>query len=271
MELDIKDLQKIELNILTEIDKVCRENNLKYFLIGGTLLGAIRHGGFIPWDDDIDIGMPREDYEKFISIANEKLPKHLKLQCHKNTKRFPYAFAKVIDTRTAIVEKELNFQTGLYVDIFPFDGVPENKFIRKMHFRYVYFLRRIFTAYFMDDKIIVEKKGRVYLYLIKLMRKIVNIDKVFSRLDNTLKKYTYKESKFVCNYLGAYFERETVPKDSIGKLKDIIFEGKKFMSMEKPEDFLKNAYGDYMKLPPVEKRKSHHDFEIIKIDMRIIE
>lgn len=124
----LRKLQLVELEIANEIKRVCVENNIKYFLESGTLLGAVRHGGFIPWDDDMDIGMMREEYEKFLKIAPEKLSSEFILQTWKNEKDYSLTFAKVRKSDTIFLEyefKDSSMHNGIWVDIFPYDSVPE--------------------------------------------------------------------------------------------------------------------------------------------------
>lgn len=127
----LRKLQLVELEIANEIKRVCVENNIKYFLESGTLLGAVRHGGFIPWDDDMDIGMMRDEYEKFLKIAPEKLSSEFILQTWKNEKDYSLTFAKVRKLDTIFLEyefKDSSMHNGIWVDIFPYDSVPEKKY-----------------------------------------------------------------------------------------------------------------------------------------------
>ncbi len=122
--------------ILQETDRSVRGHGLRYYLEGGTLLGAVRHGGFIPWDDDADISMPRPDYEEFIRHANEWLPPHFRLRCHLNDPDFPFYFAKIEDIRTTIVEGPTRPYTGgIFIDVFPIDGIPEDRKVRDRLYR----------------------------------------------------------------------------------------------------------------------------------------
>lgn len=124
---EIAELKEIQLGILREIDKLCKAYHLKYFMSDGTLLGAVRHKGYIPWDDDLDIWMPRKDYEKLEQIMNQEGSCY-KVVNHKNTKGYIYAFGKAVDTRTILKENiEVNCPMGIYVDIFPYDGLPGGK------------------------------------------------------------------------------------------------------------------------------------------------
>ena len=128
---DLRKAQLLMLKILKEIHNICVKNNIKYFLSDGTLIGAIRHNGFIPWDDDLDIGMLREDYEKFCSIAQEELPEEFVLQTQKTDKGYGLQFGKVILKNTIWIEKVAKNTkrdySGLYIDIFPYDKIPEDK------------------------------------------------------------------------------------------------------------------------------------------------
>ena len=129
----IEDIQKCILNILVAVDKVCRENGIRYWLSDGTMLGAVRHGGFIPWDDDADIAMPRPDYERFVKHADEWLPKPFELQTFEKDENCTSEFLKVIDGSTTLIERwSLNQVGGVYIDVCPIDGIPAQK--RKIYF-----------------------------------------------------------------------------------------------------------------------------------------
>ena len=124
-------LKQIELNLLVCFKEICEKHKLDYFLTGGTLLGAVRHKGFIPWDDDIDVGMPREDYETFLRVASSCLPDGIFLQTRKTDPEVPFNFAKLRDSRTTFIEtsiKDLDINHGVYIDIFPIDYFPASKF-----------------------------------------------------------------------------------------------------------------------------------------------
>ena len=125
---DIRPLQLRILKNLLAVDKVCKEHNLRYYIMAGTMLGAVRHKGFIPWDDDLDIGMPRADYDLLMANAKEWLPKPYEAVCAENDKEYPLPFAKVQDADTTLIERmHLKYLGGVYIDIFPLDGVPESR------------------------------------------------------------------------------------------------------------------------------------------------
>ena len=125
---DLRTFQLRLLDILTEVDKACQTHHIRYYLVAGTLLGAVRHKGFIPWDDDIDIAMPRPDYERFLRHAHEWLPAPLEVVAPEYTKHYPFAFAKVQDSHTTLLERrKLQYIGGLCIDIFPLDGLPSGQ------------------------------------------------------------------------------------------------------------------------------------------------
>lgn len=132
---DIRPLQLRILKNLLAVDKVCKEHNLRYYIMAGTMLGAVRHKGFIPWDDDLDIGMPRADYDLLMANAKEWLPEPYEAVCAENDKEYPLPFAKVQDANTTLIERmHLKYLGGVYIDIFPLDGVPESRMAQRMHF-----------------------------------------------------------------------------------------------------------------------------------------
>ena len=131
-DYNIKELQKCILNILLAVDKVCREHNIRYWLSDGTMLGAVRHGGFIPWDDDADIAMPRPDYQRFIEHGEEWLPAPFELQTFQKDENCTSAFLKVIDGSTTLIERwALNSIGGVYIDVCPIDGIPAQRWRRQ--------------------------------------------------------------------------------------------------------------------------------------------
>lgn len=126
-DYDIRPLQLRILKILLAVDKVCKEHGLRYYIMAGTMLGAVRHKGFIPWDDDLDIGMPRADYDLLMSHSKEWLPKPYEAVCAENDPNYPLPFAKIQDADTTLIERmHLKYLGGIYLDVFPLDGVPQS-------------------------------------------------------------------------------------------------------------------------------------------------
>ncbi|MGN1376374.1 MAG: phosphorylcholine transferase LicD, partial [Prevotella sp.] len=148
-EYDLKQLHGKILDILSAIDETCKKYNLRYYLIAGTMLGAVRHKGFIPWDDDADVCMPHSDYDKLIEHASEWLPKRYELICAENDKHYPQPFAKIQDSQTTLIEHaHLRYLGGVYVDVFPVDGMPDGKLAQRLHyFHYKHLCKLLYFTY----------------------------------------------------------------------------------------------------------------------------
>ena len=269
---DIKIIQDKILFILKEFISICEENNLTYYALGGTLLGAVRHKGFIPWDDDIDIGMPREDYEKFKKVAPDLLPSNYKF-LNEDTPGYKKAFSVIRDDSTKIImnySKE-ELVESLWIDVFPLDGMPSNKLKKKIHsFRYLYTRMMVQLSQF--NSLVNQKKENRPLTekVIIGFANAVNIEKIISftwaqkKYLQTIKKYSFNEA-FAGNYTGAYKLREIVPSDYFGQPVLLQFEDLKLSCPHKFREYLTAIYGaDYMQLPPEEKRVLHH-YKIISL------
>ena len=262
---ELKELQKIELEMLQEIDKICRHYHIRYYLAGGTLLGAVRHQGFIPWDDDIDIAMPREDYEQFIKIMSNKKHPIYKLLAIECTKGYPYTFAKVVDTRTRLVEeigKDLH-QMGVFIDIFPIDGMGNQKEKAMQRLMKIIRLRsRIWEAALKKDEI-KNKERNLKNQMIKSaangLIKIIGIKRCYHYMMKYVKQETFQDSKWIASAVGgAGIERELIERKYFDNMIEMEFEGKRFYAPEGYEKYLTNLYGDYMQMPPKEKRVASH-------------
>ena len=257
----LKKLHEVELSILCEIDRVCKENNINYYLDYGTLLGAVRHKGFIPWDDDIDISMLRNDYEKFIKIAPEKLKKGFILQHYSIDKNVVSYHAKVRKEGTLFIEeavRNIPVCHGIFVDIFPCDKISESKIFREIHYKKINIIRTIFISKDLSTSTSTQKKGLKIIYSIiraflHLMCKIFSKDFLYNLLNNAYQRYNDSNSCL----LSEGTKKATYPKSSIVPFKQIEFENKIFSCPNNTDEVLKHEYGNYMKLPPIDKRISH--------------
>lgn len=261
-EFDMNELKEIELNLLKELIRICKKYGLKYYLVGGSCLGAVRHGGFIPWDDDIDVGIPREDYTKFLQVAQGELPETVFLQTGETDNNYPMNFAKLRVSSTAFVEtslKRIDINHGVYIDIFPLDGYVDSKYSKLMNRIYT---RRINCEYFLPNSY-VGILHKVKNVLIKIL--YPNYRKVRNKRELLISKVPFGESSTVINYCGAWGEKEIMPKEYFGDGCVKFFEGLEVMIPEQYDLYLSNLYGDYMKLPPVEKRVPHHYCEVIDL------
>ena len=210
----LRELQLVELEILLEVDRVCRENGIEYFLDGGTALGAVRHGGFIPWDDDIDIGMTRENYEKFLEIAPEKLKNDYFLQTRKTDKKAPYMYAKVRKNGTVFMEwnkRNLDMHHGIYIDIFPYDNVPDDIKERNEYLAKCGRLYRLYLLRSTPDRDLPPQKSvkwailAVFRRLIHYTLKIVPMLWIENKIDQMFRKYNKADTKcLVCHMFNQY-------------------------------------------------------------------
>lgn len=265
-------LHRVDMEIVKNVIDICEKNNLEYFMLGGTMLGAIRHKGFIPWDDDIDLGLPRKDYDRFLEIAPKQLADNLKLVNYKNDSNYHYYITRILDVDTKVIEERIGNETEKYtnasIDIFPLDGTPNNKILRQIYFFRVLYHRALMSLCYkdsIDQKRKRSKKEKVLLWvMMKLpIEKMTTPYKQKEKIDKILKKQDFYNSKYVGNIMGAYRTKEIVPKEFYGKGKMYEFENIQMNGLELYDEYLKYTYGDYMKLPPEDKRKTH--FKIIEI------
>lgn len=253
MKYTMDDIHKIALSIVKEYLKICKKHNLKYYIIGGTFLGAVRHKGFIPWDDDVDIAMPRKDFEILMKVANDELPANLRLLTFYNDKNFRYYLPKIVDLNTEIVEKRfehLGEKSHIFIDIFPIDGTPNNTILRKIYYFRILF-NRMLVSYYYKDTMDKDRKRKLYekilIFIAKVLptKKIINPKKRLAKIDKLLKKQSYERSNYVGTIMGAYRTREIVPKKYFGTPTKYKFEDIYLTGPEMFEEYLTHIYGDY--------------------------
>ena len=261
--INSKILQSIQLDILSVTIETLQKHGINVYLIGGSCIGAVRHGGMIPWDDDIDIGLFRDDYENACEILRNELPEGYTWCDHLTEKEYPYNFGKVRKDNTAFVhggDAHLNIHHGIYIDVFPLDKVPADLNEFKSILRKVTGLRRKVDLKCMSYK----KHGKLrpiwQLPIIAAAHLLVNKQKVQSKLDALIKAFAdIKDTQYICNYFGVYGEREKIKSEWFGEGMEIMFESVSAIIPSDYDSYLTHVYGDYMKLPPEEKRVSHHD------------
>lgn len=257
----LKEMQSILLDILIHLDKVCRKHNLKYMMVDGTLLGAVRHKGFIPWDDDIDVWMPREDYDKLAQYVNADKSSPYRFQTPQNTKGFTYSYGKLVDTRTIVEEKvDIKMEMGLFIDVFPYDGLPKpgtkkyNKFLSKCMFLQRQRLASLFT--WEESKI--RRNNSAFGFFAWGVRKAVGCVRISRMIDKNARKYPVSGSEMVGCLGGGYMKNQMMEKEIVENITELEFEGYKLYAPKDYDRYLKKLYGDYMILPPIEKQKIQH-------------
>ena len=263
----LRRMQLLELEMVEELDRVCRKHNIKYSIDGGTLIGAVRHHGFIPWDDDMDIVMLREEYEKFKKVAHEMNPEVCYFQDHDVEPEYIWGYGKLRRTGTTFVrlgQEHLKCRTGIFVDVFPMDDVPKSLAGQMFVDFYCFCMRKILWA-----QVAKENETGFWKIWFKTLAKI-SPDWVFKRLQWLIKRSRNDSPNlvrvllFVSNgklhYKSPLKQRYGMPKKWLLELAEYDFEGKKFWGTKDYDSRLYYQYGDYMKLPPEEKRVSHIPF-----------
>ncbi len=263
-------LHQADLDIVKEVVALCDKHELKYYMLGGSMLGAIRHKGFIPWDDDIDLGMPRKDYEHFLEIAPAELSSNLKIVNYKTDSSYHYYITRVLDIDSKVMESRFESEgkyTNLSIDIFPLDGTPNNWLLRKWYCFWLMAHRAMASLHYKDVIVTKNRNWKEALILWVMMKlpteKMFNHHKQLDKCDKMLKKYPMEKSNFTGNMMGAYKTRELIPTSWYGESSFYDFEGLKLRGIKEYDLYLKQLYGDYMQLPPEDKRKIH--FELIEI------
>lgn len=262
----LKLLQKMELNIAMEIVRLCQKHDIEYFIVSGTMLGAVRHKGFIPWDDDMDIGMLRDHYDKFLSIAEGELPPHLRLITFQNTPEYRHYLSRVVDTETIVREEHLpegEDRTHISVDVYPIDGLPNNPLRREIFYLRVLYHKTLLLLSYPSAIDRQRRRGlaeRIILFIMRCVpvHRLTTPYRQMCILDRLLRSNDVYQSKDIGQILGEYRRKEIVPAECFGKGASYAFEGQMLRGVEKYHEYLSCMYGDYMTLPPPEKRKHHY-------------
>lgn len=258
-KMTLEDVQRSELDMLKHFIKICEANGLRYYLAGGTLLGAIRHNGFIPWDDDIDVLMPRPDYDRLQTLAKEVKTDRFYLASHE-LKNLNYPFCKIFDMDTQIDKTFDHDETeqNLWIDIFPLDGLPaDDKEVSRI-FRKSLAMRKCLNIQRSQDG---QAKSKIKLFLKPIMKRIfsvfLGIEKTVTKIDEFARRYDFDSYEYTGGIVWGYGPQERmIKKDYIEPVK-VKFEDIEVNAPGCYKEYLTGLYGDYMTLPPVEKRVTH--------------
>lgn len=265
---NLRKLQLKELEILKEFIRICEENNFKYYVLGGTFLGAVRHQGFIPWDDDIDVALPREDYERFINIAQKQENEHYGItnkKIMKGKRDYYYFYCKFIDKQVNVVEKQFQEEsTNAWIDVMAIDDFPNGKIKKFILEKKMLWYRLCMGLY--NIQFVRKKENRPFIekVIIKIGKKIdvgsfINPEKVLKDISNSFNKVDKKQSKEAGTIFGSYGMKELVKKEYWGNGKKYKFEDIYVIGPEKAKEYLTHIYGaDFMEIPPIEKRATYH-------------
>lgn len=271
---NIEKIQTIDLDNLKILLRLFEKYNLRYYMLGGTFLGAIRHKGFIPWDDDIDIGMPRDDYEKFCKEYFKELPDYLIIENYKTNPEYRYYITRLLDTRTKVIElrnKKIQDYTYIAIDIFPLDGMPDNFFVRYFRIYNILFHKMLISLSYIDTVDKKRKRNFFENFLIGIGERIrfsrlIDPNKEKEKINYLLQKNSFENSTYISNIMGAYREKEVMPKDIFQEGHSYLFSGVKLNGPVNYDEYLKRLYGDYMKIPSESEIESKNHYELLSGD-----
>lgn len=251
------EIKKIELEILVSLSTFCKQNNIYYTLAGGTLLGAIRHKGFIPWDDDVDIVLPRKEYDKFLELTKiNKIANQIEV-IRPGDKDYYLPYAKVCDTKTVIDENGNLTNHGIWIDVFPLDNFPNNTVITKLWL----YKSRILRAIIISMTSNLHNKNFSFKTISKsffsVIANIVGKNKIVQKANKNARIFNSTKSKFIGGALWGYGIGERMKEEAYLKPEIVKFEGYNFNAPSCWDEYLKGLYGDYLVLPDEDKRKTH--------------
>lgn len=258
-------LQRIQLDMLKECMRICDELRLTCFLVCGSALGAVKYGGFIPWDDDLDIAMRREEYEIFIHKASAMLPSHLFLQNYHTDPCFPRIYSKLRNSNTTYVEKgvaKLPIHHGVYIDIFPLDGYPDNKSAQLV-------LEKKKSCYKRQLGCALQMERGWKSWLLCRWNRVLGYHKriaqVASKYDSMISSIPTMNSVLLCNHGNWQGKMEYASREQYGEGTWAIFEGLKVRVPERYDEYLTQKYGDWRAELPPERQVGHHYYEIMDL------
>ena len=254
----MEELRKKQIEMLQIFKNICDKHNLTWFCVCGTALGAVKYGGYIPWDDDLDVALPREDYEKFLSVAPSYLPQNIFLQNYKTDKHFPHPFSKLRNSDTTFIEygdAHLDMNHGIYIDVFPLDGYPEDKSeIKKLRQKKKILQWLFFCALNNDGKFKIKVRNRV----LRALGFHKRTHRSLARFEKIISQYKTENSEIWCNHGNWQGELEYAAREQYGKGAAATFEGVDVIIPEDYDAYLTQKYGDWRSDPPIEKQKTHH-------------
>lgn len=259
--------KRILIDILDEVVDVCKKNNFKYYLGYGTVLGAVRHKGFIPWDDDIDVIMPRKDYDFLIQNGDNLFKGKYQLSFYGKTPKYYYDFVKIERTDTTLIERiDPLYVGGLYVDIFPLDNVPSIQEDEKM----ITPVKKFFFKDYQKFCVMPLKRNFFIKWILpRIGRMLCPINTKLAECDAIASQYRNEKTAYIRDFHTTYVDRGLFKADVFGDGVEMLFEGKMYMIPTKYDAYLRQYYGDYMTPPPLGKRNSGHNFLYVNIYKRL--
>lgn len=272
MENKLTPLQKKLLPMLSWFHEFCVDNNMNYYLLGGTMLGAARHQGFIPWDDDIDVGMPRKDYEAFLKgTKGKRFGAYVVEGIDTDHNDFYYGYSKIYNIETTLIENtRYKIKRGIYIDLFPLDGVGNDESEISAVFNPILRKYQLLLA---RTCAIRENRKWYKNLVIRCARSLPFIDnkKLMLQIDEMCKTHDYSKCDYIGNFYGNWGIREVVKKEVMGTPTLYRFENLLVYGASDYNAYLTSLYGEWRKLPPKEKQVTHHDYLLCDLEKSYIE
>ena len=265
-----EEARRLQLEMLDALAAYCDANGLVYYLSGGTLLGAVRHGGYIPWDDDIDVNMPRPDYERLVAMTGGRLGDHLEIAAPEGPITHSTSFPRLLDTRYVLMSCSKDgrspYYTNLFIDIFPIEGLPADPKRARWHYvwtKSMIVMRKL--AYFHEVPTGPVGLSLMLRHMAKPFAKLLGYRFWNRRLLDLAKRYRYEDCEYVGVVTGyVHTMEEYIRKEGYGTPVRVMFEGRSYNAPADTDRYLRNLYGNYMELPPEDKREAHF-FDIWEI------
>lgn len=268
-ELSLETIKKIEFELLIKFADLCDTLNLRYSLGGGTLLGAIRHKGFIPWDDDIDVMMPRKDYDTLVS--NVKIHNYdFKFKCYETDVTHMKLFANIMDVNTVIYDEDTGEKSrGISIDVFPLDGLGDTEKNAIKRFNKTMLYRELLNAKTWNHFFLSKTHAWYYepiRLIMFIMSRFVDGRKLLYKIDKVNRAIDFDNAEYAGCVCGSYRKKEIMKRKTFDQFIDVEFEGRKFKAIKGYDQYLTQHYGNYMELPPKEKQISHHMFHAYSLN-----
>lgn len=259
-------IQQKVFGLLSCFVRVCEELHIPYYLVCGTALGAVKYSGFIPWDDDVDVGLLRPDYERFLRLAPPLLPEGVFLQNHRTDPAYPHPYTKLRDSRTTLIEENkahLPINHGVYIDVFPLDGYPERKLDQR-----ILEIRKRVLSWKWGCALNVRRRAiaRIHYTVFRALGCHRRTARILEKFDRVISAYPVETARVWCNHGNRQKKLEYAPREQYGSGTKAFFEGMEVTVPERFDEYLTQKYGDWRSDPPAAAQKSHHGVLVADAD-----